>query len=103
MVPTLSVPGFSRAALMKSPSVLNEDSALVANTRSKVPSAEIVAKSLTGSNGNALYKATLIAVPLVRSASVCPSGAAVVTDLPAEMPPGPGELGGECGGCGDSG
>ena len=54
MVPTLSLPGCSRAALMKSCSVLNSDSALVAKTRSNEPMVEIVANDYTGSNGSAL-------------------------------------------------
>jgi len=49
MVPTLSVPGFAFAAAMKSASVLNGDSALVANTKSKVPRLETGAKSFSGS------------------------------------------------------
>ena len=49
MVPTLSEPGFAFAAAMKSASVLNGESALVAKTKSKKPRLEIGAKSFRGS------------------------------------------------------
>ena len=65
MVPILSLPGCALAALMKSPSVLNSESAFTTNTRSKVPTIDTIWKSFTGSNGSALNAATLIAVPLV--------------------------------------
>jgi hypothetical protein len=49
MVPTLSVPGFAFAAAIKSASVLNSESELVAKIKSKKPKLEIGTKSLSGS------------------------------------------------------
>jgi hypothetical protein len=54
MVPTLSLPGCSRAALRNSGRLLNSESMLVAKTRSNAPMVEMVANSFTGSNGSAL-------------------------------------------------
>ena len=61
---------FARAAAMKSPSVLNGESAPVARMKSKKPRLETGAKSRSGSNGSFSNSETLTAVPLVRSASV---------------------------------
>ena len=49
MVPTLRAPGFALAAATKSGKVLNSESRLVANTKSKKPRLEIGSKSFTGS------------------------------------------------------
>src|SRR5262245_42010642 len=70
MVPTLSLPGCSRAAFTQSASVLYGDVALTMNKQSNVPISEIGAKSFTGSNGGLLNSDALMAVPLVVSATV---------------------------------
>ena len=48
IVPTLSAPGFAFAAAMKSPSVLNSESAPVAKMKSKNPRLEIGCEILEG-------------------------------------------------------
>ena len=70
MVPTLSLPGLAFASFRRSARVRYGEAAFTAMARSKLPIAEIGAKSLSGSNGSVLNSGTLIAVPLVTSASV---------------------------------
>ena len=90
MVPKLSLPGFDRAAASRSPSVWYFDSGPVTMTMSKYATSDTGAKSFTGSNGRLLNSDFEIAVPLVRTSSVWPSGAAFITVDAAVTPPAPG-------------
>ena len=70
IVPTLRLPGSLRAAAITSATERSGDCALVTRTKSKKATLETGAKSVTGSNGSFLNSGTLMAVPLVSSASV---------------------------------